>query len=119
METGYPEGVATLVAFGDGTASLYFTGGGGIIGAGEHVAVREAIQTFLREADEHFSGFVPASTTPLPAIGRVRFYLRTFEGTLVGEASEQDLGDNRHPLSAVFYAGHSVITAMREVAESG
>jgi hypothetical protein len=118
METGYPEGVATLVAFGDGTASLYFSGGGGIIGAGEHAAVREATQAFLREADEHFAGFVPTATTPLPAVGRVRFYLRTFEGTLVGDASEQDLGDNRHPLSPVFHSGQSVITAMREATES-
>jgi hypothetical protein len=73
METGYPEGVATLVAFGDGTASLYFSGGGGIIGAGEHAAVREAIHAFLQEADEHLRGFVPTATTPLPATGRVRF----------------------------------------------
>jgi hypothetical protein len=118
METGYPAGVATLVAFGDGTASLYFSGGGGIIGAGEHAPVREATQAFLREADEHLSGFVPTGTTPLPAVGRVRFYLRTFGGTLVGEASEQDLGDKHHPLSPLFYSGQSVITAMREATDS-
>ena len=40
METGYPEGVATLVALGDGTTSLYFGNGGGVIGAGEHDRVR-------------------------------------------------------------------------------
>jgi hypothetical protein len=35
METGYPEAVATLVAVVDGTSSLYFSNGGGLLGAGE------------------------------------------------------------------------------------
>lgn len=41
METGYPNGTATLAAFGEGSASLYFSSGGGIIGGGRHAAVRE------------------------------------------------------------------------------
>jgi hypothetical protein len=48
----------------------------------------------------------------------VRFYVRTFTGTFVGEADEQDLGYNRHALSPVFHAGHAVITAVREASES-
>jgi hypothetical protein len=36
METGYPEAVATLVTIADGTVSLYFSNGGGIIGVGQH-----------------------------------------------------------------------------------
>jgi len=42
METGYPEAVASLVVVADGTTSLYFSNGGGIIGAGEHSSVRTA-----------------------------------------------------------------------------
>ena len=34
METGYPEAVASLVVIADGTVSLYFSNGGGIIGVG-------------------------------------------------------------------------------------
>jgi hypothetical protein len=37
METGYPEAVVSLVALSDGTASLYFSNGGGIIGTGGHL----------------------------------------------------------------------------------
>ena len=40
METGYPEAVATLAVFVEGSTSLYFSSGGGIIGAGEHDSVR-------------------------------------------------------------------------------
>lgn len=36
METAYPDAVVTLVALADGTTSLYFSNGGGIIGAGAH-----------------------------------------------------------------------------------
>ena len=56
METGYPEAVATLVAFADGTTSLYFSSGGGTIGAGDHIAVRTVAESFLRAADEHLLG---------------------------------------------------------------
>jgi len=41
----------------------------------------------------------------------------TFEGTLTGEACEEDLGGNRHVLSPVFQAGHVVITAIREASD--
>ena len=34
MDMTYPSGVATLVTFADGTASLYTSTGGGIIGGG-------------------------------------------------------------------------------------
>ena len=39
METGYPEAVVTLIALSDGTASLYFSNGGGVIGAGCEIHV--------------------------------------------------------------------------------
>jgi hypothetical protein len=50
----------------------------------------------------------------LPAEGRVRFYLRTFSGTVSADADEEDLGNMRDQLSALFHAGHAVITAVRE-----
>lgn len=47
METGYEEAVATLAVIADGTTSLYFSNGGGVIGAGQHAAVRKASSDFL------------------------------------------------------------------------
>lgn len=114
METGYPAGVATLVTFLDGTTSLYFSKGGGIIGVGEHAPVRAASATFLAVADAHLADFTSVSGTPLPAVGRVRFYVRVGERLLTADTDEQDLGYNRHALSPVFHAGHAVITAVRE-----
>ena len=117
METGYPEAVATLVVFVEGSTSLYFSSGGGVIGAGEHESVRTTHPPFFAEAEARLGLFSKAVETPLPAVGRVRFYARTFGGTLSAEADEQDLGEMRHGLSALFHAGHDVITAVRHASE--
>jgi hypothetical protein len=118
METGYPEAVATLVAFADGTTSLYFSSGGGTIGAGSHDTVREASEELLRTADQHVDKFIPTKEYPLPKEGRVRFYVHTFDGILTADRNEEDLGYERDPLAPVFHAGHAVISAIRELDET-
>lgn len=114
MELGYPTGIATLMSLAEGTTSLYFSNGGGVIGAGEHAGVRDAAETFLDAVEAHLDAFPRVEATPTPRIGRVRLYVRTFEGTRGVEATDEELSENLHPLSAVFYAGHAVITAIRE-----
>src|SRR5215471_9567457 len=42
MEIGFAKGVATVVGLADGTASLYLTSGGGVLGAGARADVRQA-----------------------------------------------------------------------------
>src|SRR3982751_5386812 len=42
MELGFAKGVATVVGLADGTASLYLTSGGGVLGAGTRESVRRA-----------------------------------------------------------------------------
>jgi hypothetical protein len=113
MEMGLEKGVASLVAFAEDSTSVYYSTGGGIIGAGEHESVRATHPAFFAEAEARLGEFAQAAETPLPAQGRVRFYLRTFDGTLTAEADEQDLGHNRHALSKLFHAGHDVLTAVR------
>ncbi|MCI0650749.1 MAG: hypothetical protein L0Z55_02575 [Planctomycetes bacterium] len=93
METGYDPVVATLVVFADGSVSLYFSTGGGIIGAGQHQAVRNAADAFLESAESFHSQLQRTQQTPLPGPGRTRFYLRTFDGTLTAEAEERTLGE--------------------------
>ena len=51
------ETVATLVAFADGTTSLYLTSGGGILGAGSHENVREAAARFRALAADRADQF--------------------------------------------------------------
>jgi hypothetical protein len=119
METGYPAAVASLVTVADGTTSLYFSNGGGIIGAGRHERVRAAAALFISAGDNNVAVFAPATEHPVPEVGRVRFYLRTFDGLLTAEASEADLAGNKHRLTPFFLLGQRVITAIREASPSG
>ena len=113
METGYPEAVATLVAVADGTTSLYFSNGGGMIGAGEHAPVREANRRFLETALSFLTQLSEVSDPTPPSEGVTQFVAVTTEGLRGAAAPEEDLGEGRHPLSELFHAGQDVITQMR------
>ncbi len=118
MEMGQADALITLVALGDGTASLYFGSGGGVIGAGQHEEVRRAAEGFLAEVERHHLELEPTTECPLPHVGRVRFYARTFEGTRTAEAGEGSLRTGEHALSPLFFSAHRVIAAIRERTEA-
>ena len=118
METGYPEAFATLVSLADGTTSLYFSNGGGVIGAGHNAGSAAASRSFASKAASHTRDLSVATSTPLPKVGYTRFYVLTQHGTLTAEAKEQDLGEGRHALSPLFFAGQDVITEIRKVEEA-
>jgi hypothetical protein len=114
METALPAGVATLVSIHDGTASLYTTTGGGIMGG---YSAREEARKFVAEAGKHLSSMKPAQTFPYPPVGRIRFYVRTPDGVYTAEAVEEELLYKRHALSPLFHAGHGVLTGLRKATE--
>ena len=117
METGYPGAVVTLVAFVDGSASLYFSNGGGIIGAGQHERVAAAAQALVTIAARYLSSLTATAKYPLPGLGRTRFHVLTASGVLTAEAAQDDLGNNRLPLSPLFHAGHALIAEIRAIEE--
>ena len=114
VDIAFPEAVATLVCLADGTTSLYFSNGRGVIGAGEHASVRDAAERFIALANSYVGAFTISTDSAMPSTGRVRFHVRTFEGLRTAEADEQALGQGQHELSPLFHAGHEVITAIRE-----
>jgi hypothetical protein len=118
METGYQEAAATLVAVADGTTSLYFSNGGGMIGAGEHAPVREANRRFLETARSFLAQLSEVSDLSPPSDGVTQFVAVTTEGLRGVVAPEEELGEGRHSLSPLFYSGQDVITQMR-LAEGG
>lgn len=113
METGYPEAVATLVAVVDGTSSLYFSNGGGLIGAGTHAPVAEANRRWLETGQEFLPQLSAITDPPLPAEGVTQFVAVTAEGLRGAVAPAEELGQGRHGLSPLFYAGQGVITQIR------
>ena len=113
METGYPEAVATLVAVADGTTSLYFSNGGGVIGAGTHAAVAEPSRRWLETGAEFLPQLSAMADPPLPTEGLTQFVAVTREGPRGVVALEEELGEGSHELSPLFYAGQDVITQLR------
>lgn len=114
MESGHRGAAVTLVTLFDGTTSLYFSSGGGVIGAGQHKPVAAAALEFLRAAGQNTSLMQPTETYPLPQPQHARFYVLSASGAWTAEAPEQDLAQNRHPLSRLFFLAHAVITAVRQ-----
>src|SRR5215471_1684400 len=115
MESGQPGAVVTFVGLSDGTTSLYFSNGGGIIGAGEHAPVADATLAMLRVIERYLDRMPRDADRTLPASGRVVLRALTYrDGPHAIEADEDDLGYGRHELSEVFHAVHAAITAVRE-----
>jgi hypothetical protein len=113
METAYREAVATLVAVADGTTSLYFSNGGGFVGAGTHPTVAEASRLWLEAGGTFLPALSNVTEPPLPGVGMTQFVAVTPEGLRGAVAPEDDLGGNRHELSPLFHAAHEVITQIR------
>ena len=118
MDTTYTNGVATLVAFADGTTSLYTSSGFGIIGGGAHPQVVRAGQSLLRSAKEHLQEFSPDASDEPPQVGSVTIRLLTFGRRVAATEDESLLGAGRSPLSSVFHAAHVVIAELRRIHES-
>jgi hypothetical protein len=117
METGYPEAIVTLASLADGTTSLYFSSGGGMIGGGKHAVLARSAKAFVAAAEKYFQQMALTKFFPSPAVGRVRFYVLTFSGVLTLDGDENELGDGRHALSPLFYSGQDVIAQFRAVQE--
>lgn len=117
METGYSAAVVTLVAVADGTVSLYFSNGGGIIGSGEYPQVRAVGLDMIKEAADHLPTLVKADSHSLPRESYTSFYVVTTSGAYTQSVLEDDLGNERHALSPLFFAGHKLIAYIRAAEE--
>jgi hypothetical protein len=118
MDTGYPNGTATLVCLSDGTTSLYTSSGFGIIGGGGHQAVVHENAKLLAVLAEHQAEMSPSTDHSLPRLGRTIIRALTADGQRVFESDENELGEGRSPLSPVFHSAHGVITQLRLIDEA-
>ena len=118
METGFDEGYVSLISLAEGTTSLYFSSGGGIIGAGTHSTVRDAAGHFLSGAQYFFKNATAVDSYPAPAAGEVNFYFLAFDGIYAYTAPEQLLGEGKDTLSNLFFAGHELIGEVRKIEQA-
>ena len=117
MEIGYEEHAVTLASTSDGSASLYFSGGGAILGSGRQEAVSKVSKGLIEGSQKFLTHFTLVSDYPLPPAGQVHFYLVTPGGVYSARDDEQELGFERSSLSPLFYLGQDLITEIRKVNE--
>jgi len=113
MDSGMANAVATLVGVADGTTSLYYSTGGGVIGAGARHDVAAATHRWIQTGAQLLGQLSPIDEAPLPAAGRVQFVAVTPGGLLGAGAQASELGERLHALAPLFYAAHGVITQIR------
>jgi len=116
MDWTLESGLATLFTLEDGTASLYLSSGGGVIGGGFHQPVREAARVFLLSFEPHVASMSADPTGEPPEYGMTDLRALTPQGRLVMRAPTQELGRGRHPMSDTFHAGQGLIAALRAIA---
>lgn len=115
METGYANGIATLVSLADGATSLYLSAGGGSIGAGAQPAVAAATHALITTAEASLGSFPLNDTDHVPKVGYVRLHLFGWADRRGAEAEEDQISRAGHPLASVFHAAHAVVTQLRLV----
>ncbi len=117
METGYDVGIASLVSFVDGTTSLYYSTGGGMLGSGEYTPVAEASKALVDQAEIHLQQMSSSNGVPLPEVGLVRFTLLTYSGIVYAEGPLKTVAAGDHLLSPLFIRAQETLTQLRLLAE--
>ena len=117
MELAVDGSTATILSVADGSVSMYLSTGGGVIGAGEHVAVREEGRRFREALADSRGSLVPTTEFPLPGPGDVRFHAVLGDGRATAVATEVALRGGRHPLSPLYAAGQDLLTEIRLASE--
>ena len=113
MDWGVEKGTVTVVALLDGSASVYFSSGGGFIGDAGQEPIRQAAQRAVAIAGETPSAGQLTTTFPLPQRGGVILYILTDSGVYMSRTTQQELKSTSHPLSKLGDAMQNVITEYR------
>ena len=113
MDWGVNNGIATVVAASDGSASVYFSSGGGYIGGIGQEPIRLAAQRAVDVARTVQLPPQPATDFPLPETGGVFFYFLTDAGVFTFQTSVSELNSPADPLRKIGDAMQEVITQYR------
>lgn len=117
VELGYEVGSATLVALADGTTSLHYSTGGGLLGRGDYPPVSEASRALVAEAQKVLPQMATADEFPLPQAGQVKFVLLAYSGYYAADATEKSLTSRDHPFASLYSHVQETLSQMRLLAE--
>jgi len=117
FELGFSEGAVTLVSLADGTTSLYFGHGAGIIGSGARENVKRASRSLLSVAEDYVPELSQTDSFPLPDIRRVVFNVLTFSGPLTVDVAREEVEREGNGLLPLYAAGQAVLNEIRRPLE--
>ncbi len=117
VELGYQVGSAILVALADGTSSLHYSTGGGMLGRPNFAPLSQAAQALVIDAQKYLPQAEPATDNSLPSPGQVRFLWLTYQGTYAASAPEESLASGRNTLSPLYQRTQDALALLRPVAD--
>jgi hypothetical protein len=118
MDMGLEGGVVSVVAVADGTASMYISNGGGILGSGEHDSVKTSAHAFISEAGKHLPELKLVTSFPVPNPGNIIFYIVTPDGVYASsQRPGTDIEQSGDGLFKLYVGGQALITQIRLIDE--
>lgn len=109
MEAGYEAGTATLVVLADGTTSLYYSTGGGMLGSPGYLPVAQAAKVMVSLANNFIDQMSRVKKVNLPSVGQVNFTLLTYSGKYFTNAPLESLASGDHALSHLYQSGRETL----------
>ncbi|MGE5404302.1 MAG: hypothetical protein ACM3PP_05130 [Candidatus Saccharibacteria bacterium] len=110
--------IATMVCFLGETASLYFSKGGGIIGAGQHENVKQAVALYLASAQKMLPVMkLTDDFSTVPAEDHHVFYFFTGNGTYLYDLDLKEYQRSREN-QLLFSMAQMVLTEIRQASTS-
>jgi hypothetical protein len=118
MDWDVGSGIATLVAFESGEASLYLSSGGGLIGGGRHENVKKSTEQFISLSQTMLANTTKVDTALLPDKDCVKFYLLTSKGKFVAQEKMGNIENKISKWLPLFEEGNKVISELRIASEN-
>jgi hypothetical protein len=114
MDWPAANGMTTVLAAADGTASIYLSSGGGFIGGSQgNPAIKAAALHAMRLAEYDHGGARSTVDTPLPTSSAVFFYFVYASGLLLNRVNEKTLRDGTSDMRPLGIAMQKIITEYR------
>jgi hypothetical protein len=111
------DGVATVVAFETGDASMYSSSGGAVIGGGQDDNVVKAVARYISKGQGYLDKATKTEATPLPDKDCIRFYLKTNKGMYATQETMTNMENGTSPWLSLFEEANVVLAELRIASE--
>lgn len=112
-------GTMTIACLAGGNTSIYFSEGGGFIGAGSNATVAAAAAELLNDAATRLLRFPPNQTTELPPAGSVAFTGLFSNGRRRVTEAESVLASGKSNFSQTYRLAQQVFAAVQKAQPAG